>query len=527
MRQRFISQKAFTLIELLVIIAIIGILAGFIIVSMSGASSSANDSRRKADINQLSKAIMIHKTNHPDALLPTSSGCNIGTDCPNEVMEALGSASVLRDPDSTRYYSYSSDGQDYVISSLLSTEDNYFFDSSTGTYSTSSSNPPIPGNGVCGIANNTNSYDIPTTGLCTIGEPSIVSGTGPWTWDCVGTTTVNCSANLAIDGVCGTSDGSNLYEAPSSNLCSVGTASDISGTGPWTWTCNGTVNDNCSANKKIDGGCGVNNNDYSYNISAYPGNDFCVSGSSVPEFPEFPAMNSAIQWGCSGVNDGISASCRAYRTNIMGEWKFDGLTQVGLPALSADLSDVWGVNNGSPSPSAPIVRDGANCRSGKCLDFNGVNNYVSFGNWFNYQVFSISMWVNPGTTQLVYANILDNGHSDKSFVVQQNANNLNSYYFATVNGADVCQAFFSLTANTWSHLVLIRDSSSIKAYVNGVLIDSETAHCNVPILYDGSQHLRLGMWAAMDRFWNGRMDEVKIYNGALTQEQVQQLYSSY
>jgi len=204
MRRQFISQRAFTLIELLVVIAIIGILAGFIIVSMSGASDAANDSRRKADINQLSKAIMIHKTNHPDALLPTSSGCSIGTDCPNEVMEALGSANVLRDPDSTRYYSYSSDGQDYVISSLLSTEDNYFFDSSTGTYSTSSSNPPIPGNGVCGIANNTNSYDIPTTGLCTIGEPSVVSGTGPWTWDCTGTTTVSCSANKKIDGTCGT-----------------------------------------------------------------------------------------------------------------------------------------------------------------------------------------------------------------------------------------------------------------------------------------------------------------------------------
>jgi len=99
------NKQAFTLIELLVIIAIIGILAGFIIVSMGGASSSANDSRRKADINQLSKAIMIHKTSHPETLLPTSSGCNIGTDCSNEVMEALGSASVLRDPDSTRYYS--------------------------------------------------------------------------------------------------------------------------------------------------------------------------------------------------------------------------------------------------------------------------------------------------------------------------------------------------------------------------------------------------------------------------------------
>jgi len=49
------NNKAFTLIELLVVIAIIGILAGFIIVSMGGASDAANDSRRKTDINQLSR----------------------------------------------------------------------------------------------------------------------------------------------------------------------------------------------------------------------------------------------------------------------------------------------------------------------------------------------------------------------------------------------------------------------------------------------------------------------------------------
>jgi len=90
------NNRAFTLIELLVVIAIIGILAGFIIVSMSGASSSANDSRRKADINQLAKAVMIWKTNNPDTPFPVDiDGCNIGDDC----ADIFGSASVLRQYD--------------------------------------------------------------------------------------------------------------------------------------------------------------------------------------------------------------------------------------------------------------------------------------------------------------------------------------------------------------------------------------------------------------------------------------------
>jgi prepilin-type N-terminal cleavage/methylation domain-containing protein len=283
------NKQAFTLIELLVVIAIIGILAGFIIVSMSGASSSANDSRRKADINQLSKAIMIYKTDHPDALLPTSSGCNIGTDCSNEVMEALGSASILRDPDSTRYYSYASDGNDYVISSLLSSEDNYFFDSSTGTYSISSSNPPIPGNGVCGVADGTNSYDIPTTGLCTIGEPSIVSGTGPWIWDCVGTTTASCSANKMIDGVCGSSADIEHDIIPTTDLCSSGTPSEVGGDGvPYTWTCTGENMGNnalCNATKTgwIDTGLGFYIMKYEAKIQGNNDGNQTYSSSFVPE----------------------------------------------------------------------------------------------------------------------------------------------------------------------------------------------------------------------------------------------------
>jgi 2',3'-cyclic-nucleotide 2'-phosphodiesterase (5'-nucleotidase family) len=59
----------------------------------------------------------------------------------------------------------------------------------------------------------------------------------------VGTTPVN--------GVCGSANGQRLSAAPTTNLCSVGTASSVAGTGPWTWTCAGTGGGStasCSAN---------------------------------------------------------------------------------------------------------------------------------------------------------------------------------------------------------------------------------------------------------------------------------------
>ena len=133
------SYQSFTLIELLVVIAIIGILAGIIVVSMGSAQGSANDARRKTDVNQLSKSIMIHKVDHPETPLPIET-CTIGggtTPCSSTVLSVLNNASVLRDPDSSKYYYYSStDGNHYTISTKLSDSNDYCFDSSTGKYGT-------------------------------------------------------------------------------------------------------------------------------------------------------------------------------------------------------------------------------------------------------------------------------------------------------------------------------------------------------------------------------------------------------
>jgi prepilin-type N-terminal cleavage/methylation domain-containing protein len=46
--------------------------------------------------------------------------------------------------------------------------------------------PPKPVNGECGPAHNIQHSEIPAAELCTAGVASEVSGSGPWTWSCVG-----------------------------------------------------------------------------------------------------------------------------------------------------------------------------------------------------------------------------------------------------------------------------------------------------------------------------------------------------
>jgi hypothetical protein len=83
------------------------------------------------------------------------------------------------------------------------------------------------------------------------GESRRFSTSSPWSGSCTnsdGGTTASCSASVAssaVSGSCGPANGVALSTAPSTGLCSHGTASAVTGSGPWHWSCvdsnNGTT----------------------------------------------------------------------------------------------------------------------------------------------------------------------------------------------------------------------------------------------------------------------------------------------
>ena len=168
-------------------------------------------------------------------------------------------------------------------------------------------------------------------------------------------------------------------------------------------------------------------------------------------------------------------------------------------------------------------------QKGGAVVFDG-SHYVDLGasTWFNRQTFTISLWVNPGTTQLQYADIIDNNHrNDISWVIQQNMDETNKYYWGySTNGS---ATHFELKPSVWSHLTVSRDGSSgeNKVYINGLLVNSTISPANIN--YDGTEYLRLGKWGGWlwnghYREWNGSMDDLKIYDRTLTAEEIKAEY---
>ena len=71
-----VKSRGFTIIELIVVIAIIAILAGIVVVSVSGYLANARDSKRLQDMQQLKTALALYYADHGFYPPSTGVGCN-------------------------------------------------------------------------------------------------------------------------------------------------------------------------------------------------------------------------------------------------------------------------------------------------------------------------------------------------------------------------------------------------------------------------------------------------------------------
>lgn len=171
--------------------------------------------------------------------------------------------------------------------------------------------------GDCGSAQGQYYDNAPTSGLCDAGTPSAVtSSSGRWNWQCAGVnggSSVNCWAYDVDNGVCGPANGGSYESAPTTGLCSVGTASSVTDSGfNWTWTCagiNGGSSAECSAIHIVDGECGYANGG---SYESAPTTGLCSFGTPS----EVIDAGSQWTWTCMGNGGGSTANCSAIHLTV-------------------------------------------------------------------------------------------------------------------------------------------------------------------------------------------------------------------
>jgi hypothetical protein len=93
-----------------------------------------------------------------------------------------------------------------------------------------------------------------------------------------------------------------------------------------------------------------------------------------------------------------------------------------------------------------------------------------------------------------------------------------------IGEGDDATSGYSLPANTWTHVVVTYDTTDLRFYVNGSLVATVQPGA-VFFTTDASLPLRIGVNVVNNEYFGGQLDEVRVYDRALTPGDVSQLYA--
>ncbi|TSC52476.1 MAG: Uncharacterized protein LiPW41_246 [Parcubacteria group bacterium LiPW_41] len=213
------------------------------------------------------------------------------------------------------------------------------------------------------------------------------------------------------------------------------------------------------------------------------------------------------------------------RSGLVGQWGFDEAT--GTVAY-----DMTG-NRNNTNFSGSIVRATTTCKIGNCVGLDGASDsYISSSNNMSptsSQTYSI--WIKPNVLSGLVGIF-----TTHNYVLTSNIgiNLTNDRLSISIGYTDGTREFstklsnFLLSTNSWTHVVLIYNATdnSVSFYVNGTY-DSRWALAKT--VKFTSEKVLFGQWSYVylgNYRFNGSIDDARIYNRALSADEVKQLYNS-
>ncbi|HET8755685.1 MAG TPA: LamG-like jellyroll fold domain-containing protein [Solirubrobacteraceae bacterium] len=196
-------------------------------------------------------------------------------------------------------------------------------------------------------------------------------------------------------------------------------------------------------------------------------------------------------------------------TGLVGAWSFD-------EASGATAGDASGTgNDGTVSGAARTTG-----RYGGALSFDGVNDWVSINDANSLDLtnrMTLEAWVRPtglGDWRTVVIKERP-GQLAYALYASTDNNRPSGHVFTT---ADIATRSSSvLPANTWSHLAFTYDGAATRLYVNGTQVATGTLTGSA---LTSSSPLRIGGNSVWGEWFSGAIDEVRIYNRALTATEI-------
>ncbi len=229
--------------------------------------------------------------------------------------------------------------------------------------------------------------------------------------------------------------------------------------------------------------------------------------------------------GSGSITSMISADAPGTYANGIGT-NLDIIDRVGEAALSTSNSQSY---NMIPSDISPYVPEyvGTTIANAASMTFDGVDDYFNAGNISSLQgasVFTISSWIKVDSTGANRIFGSWNATSSSSRIIGFAVNSNNTLLLQISNDGTVFQQRYSTSTiplNTWKHVAVTFSSGAISFYIDGV---KETPSAfTITQLYNISSNYFIGALQPVPNssfYMDGQIDEVAIFNYALTADQV-------
>ena len=179
------------------------------------------------------------------------------------------------------------------------------------------------------------------------------------------------------------------------------------------------------------------------------------------------------------------------------------------------VNDVSGNgNNGTLQGGASWTTSG---KYGNAISFNGTSAYVNVPSSSSLQLRSgmtLEAWVNPSRLTGIWRDVIYKGNdnyyleADSTSAKPATGGTFSSPIFGT--GA--------LTTNTWTHLASTYDGATLRLYVNSAQVSSQLPSGPMAT---STNPLQIGGDGIYGQYFQGTIDEVRVYNRALSASEIQ------
>ena len=201
------------------------------------------------------------------------------------------------------------------------------------------------------------------------------------------------------------------------------------------------------------------------------------------------------------------------------------------PAGAPGLVAAYGFNEGSGTAvadqstnnNAGVVSGAAwvDGKAGKALSFNGTNALVTINDSTSLRLtggMTLEAWVNPRMGGGWRTILMKEKAPTLSYAMYANTDSNQPSLELTLAAATELRGTSTVPLNVWTYLAATYDGAQLRLYVNGVQVSSLTA---AGTIMTSTNPLRIGGNSIWGEYFDGIIDEVRVYNRALTQSEIQ------